>query len=196
MERIREKLSILAEAAKYDVSCSSSGSKIKNYSGYIPVNDHHPILPHIGSQPPRLRENRLYQTDWLLRFYKFDLKELLNEQQPNLDADIDPKLSWALRNLHVFPVDINTAHFNILIRVPGIGRQSAERIVQARKFGKLHTYQLQKIGISFNRAKYFIVCADTPIQLGDKQANVIKAEILSQSQSKYLKISSNQLSLF
>jgi putative DNA modification/repair radical SAM protein len=165
------------------------------YSGYIPISND-TRMPILGTQPPLLRENRLYQTDWLMRFYGFNVNELLNDANPHLDIDIDPKLSWALRNLHYFPIDINTAHYRIILRIPGIGVSSAQRIVQARKFGKLHTYQLQKIGISYNRAKHFIKCADTPFQLKDYQATQIKAFILSESESKYLKTDNNQLILF
>lgn len=165
------------------------------YSGYIPIsNDSR--LPVIGSQPPLIRENRLYQTDWLMRFYGFDVKEILNDAHPNLDVDIDPKLSWALRNLEQFPVDVNTADYKMIMRVPGIGVASALKIVQARKFGRLHQDQLKKIGISFNKAKHFIRYADSPLQLRDYESGHIKAVILSESTSKYTRIPKNQLSLF
>lgn len=165
------------------------------YSGYIPIsNDNR--MPIIGSQPPLLRENRLYQTDWLMRFYGFNVRELLNDANPHLDIDIDPKLSWALRNLQHFPVDINTADYQMILRIPGIGVASALKIVHARKFGRLYIHQLKKIGIAYNKAQYFITCADTPYQLKDFQATQIKQFILSQSQSKYLKTAINQISLF
>jgi putative DNA modification/repair radical SAM protein len=165
------------------------------YSGYIPISND-TRLPVIGSQPPLIRENRLYQTDWLMRFYGFDVNEILNDANPNLDVDIDPKLSWALRNLDQFPVDLNTADYRMILRVPGIGVASALKIIQARKFGRLHKDQLKKIGISFNRARHFIRFADSPIQLNDYEAGHIKGIILSESHSKYLKTPSNQLSLF
>lgn len=165
------------------------------YSGYIPIsNDSR--MPVLGTQPPLLRENRLYQTDWLMRFYGFDVQELLNDANPHLDTDIDPKLSWALRNMHHFPIDINTADYNTILRVPGIGVGSAKKIVQARKFGKLYIHQLKKIGIAYNRAKHFITCADTPYQLKDFQGHQIKGFILAESQSKYLKTPNNQMLLF
>jgi len=165
------------------------------YSGYIPIsNDNR--LPVLGSQPPLVRENRLYQTDWLMRFYGFHVNELLNDANPHLDIDIDPKLSWALRNLQHFPVDINVAAYKLILRVPGIGVGSAKKIVQARKFGKLRIDQLQKIGVAYNRAKHFIKCADTPYQLKDYQGTQIKSFILAESQSKYLKNDINQLILF
>lgn len=165
------------------------------YSGYIPIsNDSR--MPVIGSQPPLLRENRLYQTDWLMRFYGFNVNEILNDANPHLDIDIDPKLSWALRNLQHFPVDVNTAPYRMILRIPGIGVSSAQKIVQARKFGKLHIYQLKNIGIAYQKAKHFIKCADTPFQLKDYQANQIKGMILSESRSKYIKTDQHQLLLF
>jgi len=165
------------------------------YSGYVPIsNDNR--LPVIGSQPPLIRENRLYQTDWLMRFYGFHVNELLNDANPHLDIDIDPKLSWALRNLQFFPVDINVASYKMIMRVPGIGINSAKKIVQARKYGRLRIDQLQKIGVAYNRAKHFIKCADSPYQLKDYQSTQIKSFILAESQSKYLKNDTSQLILF
>jgi len=165
------------------------------YSGYVPIsNDNR--LPILGSQPPLIRENRLYQTDWLMRFYGFHVNEILNDANPHLDIDIDPKLSWALRNMQHFPVDINVAAYKVILRVPGIGVGSAKKIIQARKFGKLRIDQLQKIGIAYNRAKHFIKCADSPYQLKDYQGTQIKSFILAESQSKYIKHDTNQLILF
>lgn len=165
------------------------------YSGYIPISND-TRMPILGSQPPLLRENRLYQTDWLMRFYGFKVDELLNDENPHLDIDIDPKLSWALRNLGEFPVDINTAPYRMILRVPGIGVASALKIVEARKFGKLHGFQVKNMGISYQKAKHFIKCADTPYQLKDFQSHQIKAFILAESKSKYLKTDTNQLILF
>ncbi|ETZ23127.1 putative DNA modification/repair radical SAM protein [Pedobacter sp. V48] len=165
------------------------------YSGYIPIS-HDNRLPLIGTQPPLIRENRLYQTDWLMRFYGFHVNELLNDANPHLDVDIDPKLSWALRNLQFFPIDINVAAYKMILRIPGIGVSSAKKIIQARKFGKLRIEQLKKIGVAYNRAKYFIKCADTPYQINDYQASQIKSFILMESQSKYLKNDIQQLILF
>ncbi|MES2456634.1 MAG: putative DNA modification/repair radical SAM protein [Bacteroidota bacterium] len=165
------------------------------YSGYVPISlDNR--LPMIGTQPPLIRENRLYQTDWLMRFYGFHVNELLNDGNPNLDIDIDPKLSWALRNLHFFPVDMNVAAYKMILRVPGIGVSSAKKIVQARKFGKLRIDQIMKIGVAYNKAKYFIKCADSPYQFKDYQHTQIKSFILAGSQSKYLKNDVKQLNLF
>ncbi len=165
------------------------------YSGYVPISND-TRMPILGTQPPLLRENRLYQTDWLMRFYGFKVQEILNDANPNLDVDIDPKLSWAIRNMQHFPVDINTADYNMILRIPGIGVMSAKKIVQARKFGKLRIDQLKKIGVAYNRAKHFITCLDSPYQLKDYQGTQIKAFILAESQSKYLKTDSNQMILF
>ncbi|WP_342087534.1 putative DNA modification/repair radical SAM protein [Dyadobacter sp. OTU695] len=165
------------------------------YSGYIPIsNDSR--LPIIGSQPPLIRENRLYQADWLMRFYGFKVQEILNDIHPNLEADVDPKLSWALRNLDQFPVDINTADYYMILRVPGIGVGSALKIVQARKFNRLYENHLRKLGIAFRKARHFIRYADSPVQLKEYEAGHIKGLILSEGKSKYLANPNNQLSLF
>ena len=167
------------------------------YSGYIPINTENKLLPQVGTQPPLIRENRLYQTDWLLRFYDFKLDEILNPNFTQLDMDIDPKLGWALSNQHFFPLNINKASYQEIIRIPGIGRQSAMKIIKARKFGALHEYQIRKMGISFNRAKFFMTCADTPLQLGELAPLTIKKHILQNSKSKYKStVPENQLSLF
>ncbi|MGV0754529.1 putative DNA modification/repair radical SAM protein [Empedobacter brevis] len=166
------------------------------YSGFIPINHQDKMLPSIGTLPPLLRENRLYQTDWLMRFYQFDVHEILNQQNPHLDTDIDPKLSYALRNLHLYPIDINTADYHLILRIPGIGVQSAKKIVVARKFGKIYSYQLKRLGIAYNRAKFFMTCADDQYQQKDLIAPQIKQRILSFSKSKYLKNQPNQLNLF
>ncbi len=165
------------------------------YSGYIPIS-RDARLPAIGSQPPLIRENRLYQADWLMRFYGFKVQEILNDVHPNLEADVDPKLSWALRNLEQFPVDINTADYYMILRVPGIGVSSALKIVQARKFGRLYQSHLRKLGIAFGKARHFIRYADSPVQLKEYEAGHIKGLILSESKSKYQKNPLNQLSLF
>lgn len=166
------------------------------YSGFIPIPDTISVLPQLGTAPPLLRENRLYQTDWLMRFYGFEVQEILNEQHPNLDTDIDPKLGWALRNLHLFPVDINIADYGLILRIPGIGRETARKIVTARKFGKLHIHQLQKMGMAYNRAQYFIYCADSHRGTGSLQAPEIKSMILKSGHSKYRPLHQAQLQMF
>jgi putative DNA modification/repair radical SAM protein len=165
------------------------------YSGYIPIS-HDSRMPAIGSQPPLLRENRLYQTDWLMRFYGFEVTELLNENNPHLDIDIDPKLSWALRNIQHFPVDVNTADYRMILRIPGVGVASARKIVTARKFGRLRSDQLKAMGIAWNRSRHFIRCADSGFILGDPDPMNLKGQILAESNSKYLTIPQNQLTLF
>ena len=165
------------------------------YSGYIPIS-HDTRLPGIGTEVPVLRENRLYQTDWLLRFYGFDIRELLNKENPNLDADIDPKLSWALRNLEHFPVDINRADKHMLARIPGIGMKSVSKIIQARRFRKLNWDHLKAIGIAFNRAKYFMICDSRDFERKDRSAAQIKGLILQESNSKSRGTYANQLNLF
>ena len=164
------------------------------YSGYVPIsNDNR--LPAIGTPVPMIRENRLYQADWLMRFYGFSVQEIVDKQNPLLDTDIDPKLSWALRNLHLFPIDINRAAYEIIVRVPGIGVQSAKKICAARKFSKLSSTHLQKIGISYNRAKYFIN-SDMEFEKKDWQPGQIKTFILAEGNSKYKANFSSQIKLF
>lgn len=165
------------------------------YSGYVPITTD-PRLPAITSQVPMLRENRLYQTDWLLRFYGFDIRELLNNDHPNLDLDIDPKLSWALRNQHLFPVNINTADKSMLARIPGLGMRSVFKILQARKYRKLNWEHLKAIGIALNRAKYFIVCDSRLWERKDWTTEQIKSKIIKTSSSKFRKDYSTQLNLF
>ncbi|PIB38993.1 putative DNA modification/repair radical SAM protein [Maribacter sp. 4G9] len=165
------------------------------YSGYVPVsNDSR--LPSIGTQVPMLRENRLYQTDWLLRFYGFSVQELLNAEHPNLDMDVDPKLSWALRNLQHFPVDVNKADMSVLARIPGVGMTSVHKIMKARKFRKLDWDHLKKMGVALNRAKYFILCDSRYWERKDLDAQRIKGLIISTSYGKFRPQYSNQLSLF
>ena len=165
------------------------------YSGYIPIS-YDSRLPAIGTEVPMLRENRLYQTDWLLRFYGFSIEELLNKNHPNLDSDIDPKLSWALRNLHHFPIDINKADKQLLARVPGLGMKSVYKILHGRKYRKLNWEHLHKMGVALNRAKYFITCNSRNFETKDYTPAQIKYKILSTSQTKYKNTLSQQLNLF
>ena len=165
------------------------------FSGYIPINPEEKALPVVGSAPPLLRENRLYQSDWLMRFYEFSADEIVDDQHPNLDLDIDPKLSWALRHPEAFPVDINRADYKMILRVPGIGVRSAKKIVQARRFGQIHIDQLKRMGVAYNRAQHFIRCADTPKFKKDQQSHQIRQQILQSGQSKYQQQLSPQLGL-
>ena len=127
------------------------------YSGYISVNTRDPRLP-ILKQPPLVRENRLYQADWLMRFYQFRADEIVDEQHPRLDLEVDPKLAWALRHPEAFPVDIDTAPYERILRVPGIGVKSAMLIVNSRRFNRITSYHLRKMGVVMKKAQYFITC--------------------------------------
>ncbi|MDR2621893.1 MAG: putative DNA modification/repair radical SAM protein [Dysgonamonadaceae bacterium] len=131
------------------------------YSGYIPINTYDTRLPALTA-PPLVRENRLYQADWLMRFYQFKVDEIVNETHPNLELEIDPKLSWALRNPQAFPVDINSADYEMILRVPGIGVKSAQLIVSSRRYGRLTSDNLKKMGVVMKRARYFITCNELP----------------------------------
>ena len=165
------------------------------YSGYQPVNDYDIRLPAIKSAP-LIRENRLYQSDWLMRFYRFRADEILPESQPFLDLEIDPKLSYALRNLHLFPIDVNTADYEMILRVPGIGVQSAQRIIAARKFNFLSTRHLTKIGVVMKRAKYFIVNNDFRVSVSGLPAEVLRRQIIIGDKPKRMKLPDMQLKLF
>ncbi|MBN2851493.1 MAG: putative DNA modification/repair radical SAM protein [Clostridia bacterium] len=127
------------------------------FSAYVPVNvDSN--LPALHVKPPMLREHRLYQADFLLRFYKFKADEILNINNPNFNRYIDPKCQWALNNLHLFPMEINTAPYEMLLRIPGIGVTSAKRIIGARRNAIIHFEHLKKIGVVVKRAVFFITC--------------------------------------
>ena len=134
------------------------GLKRVFYSAYVPLNEDS-NLPALGTAPPLLREHRLYQADWLLRYYKFEANELLNEKNPNFNIFLDPKCNWALNHLEYFPVEVNRASYDVLLRVPGIGYKSAGRIVKARRFGSLGFEDLRKMGVVLKRALYFITCS-------------------------------------
>lgn len=127
------------------------------YSAFVRVNDDS-LLPALPGGPPLLREHRLYQADWLLRYYGFEAKELLSEKHPNFNVFLDPKCDWALGHMEHFPVEINRAPYETLLRVPGIGVKSAQRIVKARRFSSLDFEDLKKIGVVLKRAVYFITC--------------------------------------
>lgn len=162
------------------------------YSGFIPVNPHDNRLPAL-QQAPLVRENRLYQADWLMRFYHFTADEIIDDTHPNLDLEVDPKLSWALRHPEMFPVDVNTAEYRQIVRVPGIGIKSAKLIISSRKFGKLDRYQLKKIGVIIKRAQYFITCRDS----SGTTINEIKPEFVKKIlvNKKHTSQNTNQISL-
>ena len=128
------------------------------YSAFVPVVEDKALPAKTGDGPPRLREHRLYQADWLLRYYHFQADELLSKEQPNFNPLFDPKCNWALKHLEYFPVEINQADYKMLLRVPGLGYKSATRIIKARRMGKLDFMDLKKIGVVLKRAMYFITC--------------------------------------
>ena len=133
------------------------GPKLRRvyYSGFIPVNGNDPRLPSLQS-PPLVRENRLYQADWLMRKYFFTAEEILDPAQPDLDLDIDPKLAWALRHPHLFPLDVNRADYHEILRVPGIGLVSAMRILEVRRLRRLGLEHLKALGVVMKRARFFL----------------------------------------
>jgi len=153
------------------------------YSGYIPVNWNDSRLPAIAA-PPLVRENRVYQADWLMRFYDFKAGEIVDEAHPDLDLDIDPKLGWALRHPEFFPVDVNEAPYEMILRVPGIGVKSAKMIVVSRRYGRLNATQLKKIGVVMKRAQYFIACRELPMQtVNELTPQYVRGQV-SQKQKK------------
>lgn len=141
------------------------------FSAYIPVAED-TLLPSLNTKPPLLREHRLYQADWLLRFYHFTAGEILDEQNQNFNPYLDPKCNWAIHNLHLFPVDINTCSYEMLLRVPGIGVKSAQRIRIARRNGKLGLPELKRIGVVLKRAQFFIVCKGFLPSCASREATV------------------------
>ncbi len=131
------------------------------FSAYMPVAKN-PLLPSLDTKPPLLREHRLYQADWLLRFYGFKANELLDEEHQSFNPYLDPKCNWALNHRELFPVDVNRASYQELLRVPGIGVTSAKRILTARRTGSLDLAGLKKLGVVLKRAQYFITCSGLP----------------------------------
>jgi len=146
------------------------------YSAYLPVTEDN-RLPVLAA-PPLLREHRLYQADWLLRFYGFSAEEILSDDAPHLDESFDPKTAWALRHPEFFPVEINRADYATLLRVPGIGVVSAKRIVAARRFSLITQEGLKKIGVVIKRAKYFIICSGRSYEKPDQSSTVIRQRLL------------------
>lgn len=170
------------------------------YSGYTALNDDS-SLPAIGTPPPMLREHRLYQADWLLRFYGFEASELLSEDKPNFNLLMDPKCDWALRHLEHFPVEVTKADYATLLRIPGVGVRSARRILTARRHGTLDFPALKKFGVVLKRASYFITCNGKmfhPIKLDE---NYLTNQLISVENKKRFQIedsgnSYRQLTLF
>ena len=146
------------------------------YSGFIPVNAYDRRLPAL-TKAPLLREHRLYQADWLMRFYEFKCEEIVNDEHQQLDTDIDPKLAYALRHPYLFPVDLNTADYEMILRVPGIGVQSAKLIVNNRRFGRITLDHLKRMRVALNRAKYFITTKELPSQLTTLKPSLIRRKL-------------------
>jgi putative DNA modification/repair radical SAM protein len=173
---------------------ANMGMKRVYYSGFVPVNAYDTRLPMVNNAP-LIRENRLYQADWLLRFYGFSVHEIANDTYPDLDMEIDPKLSWALRNPSLFPVDINRAAYETILRVPGIGIKSATLIVAARKHARLSEYHLKKIGVVMKKARYFITCGELPLLSSVQELSPDKVRGFLTTPSTKQKIPLNQLVL-
>ncbi len=165
------------------------------YSAYIPIYEDS-ALPPLLTKPPLLREHRLYQADWLLRFYGYEAKELLDDSHPNLDLEYDPKCDWALRHLEMFPVEINRADRDTLLRVPGIGVISANRILEARRLAYLDFDQLKKIGVVLKRARFFITCKGKTMGPLDMEPGFIKANLSVDARSAPMVSHYQQTSLF
>ena len=166
------------------------------FSAYVPVSENK-LLPALDTKPPLLREHRLYQADWLLRFYGFHAAELLDAEHPNFNPLVDPKCSWALAHLDQFPIEVNTASREMLLRVPGIGVKSTMRIIQARRMGRLDFEGLRKIGVVLKRAQYFILCSGKMVEgLKVTPDGVLRALISEQGQRDLIERKYEQLSFF
>ena len=165
------------------------------YSAFVPtVTD--PRLPAL-IKPPLLREHRLYQADWLLRFYGFEADELLSKTNPNFNPELDPKADWAMRNLHLFPIEVNSAEYEMLLRVPGIGVKSAQRIITARRVGRLTFDNLKKIGVVLKRAGHFLTCQGKTYDSYSSNEAIVKESLISAKlQPKSKKYVLGQMSLF
>lgn len=166
------------------------------YSAYMPVSTSSLLPAPQGFQPPLLREHRLYQADWLLRFYHFRAEEILEDDQPDFDPRIDPKCSWALRHLEQFPVEAQTAEYEMLLRVPGIGVTSARRILTARRAGPLSFDTLKKIGVVLKRAQYFLTCGGRMREGLRVREDGILAHLVALEKPALMAAMPQQLSLF
>ena len=170
------------------------------YSAFVRLNDDD-ALPVLPGGPPLLREHRLYQADWLLRYYGFSAKELLSEQRPNFNVCLDPKCNWAIEHLGMFPVEINDADYFTLLRVPGIGPKSARRIVSSRKTARLDYSDLKKIGVVLKRAQYFITCSGKMMEHMQVSEDIILSRMIGEASKECRRIMDSgityrQLSLF
>jgi putative DNA modification/repair radical SAM protein len=161
------------------------GMKRVYFSGFVPVNSYDNRLPAL-KQPPLVRENRLYQADWLMRFYGFRAGEIVDDAYPNLDLEIDPKLAWALRHPERFPVDVNKDDYELILRVPGIGVKSAQLIVATRRHSRITSAMLKKIGVVMKKAQYFITCGElaTPGIIGDVHPDLVRRMLTRKKPSR------------
>ena len=162
------------------------------YSGYVSVNAYDTRLPAL-KQPPLVRENRLYQADWLMRFYAFKVEEIVDDAYPDLDLEVDPKLAWALRHPEQFPIDVNRADYELILRVPGIGVKSAKLIVASRRYSRLGFYQLKKIGVVMKKAQYFITSNELTMKtVNEMTPQTVRALLLPKPKKR---VDENQLLL-
>lgn len=169
------------------------------YSAFVAVNEDKALPARTGEGPPLLREHRLYQADWLLRFYGFKAGELLDEDNPNFNLFLDPKCNWALKHLELFPVEVNRAEYDMLLRVPGIGVKSAIRIVKARRMGRLQFDDLKKMGVVLKRALYFLTCNGRMMYATKMEEDYITRNLLNTKEKLPDSVSGmtyRQLSLF
>lgn len=169
------------------------------YSAYVPLNDD-PALPARDTAVPLLREHRLYQADWLLRYYGFRAEELLSPDRPNFNEAVDPKCDWAVRHLDSFPVEVNRASVDTLLRVPGIGPKSVERIIEARRYGAVDFDMLKKMGVVLKRAQYFITCSGKMMYSFPLEEHFIVGQLVDAERSDVYSITDrtvyHQMSLF
>lgn len=146
------------------------------YSAYVPINSDS-VLPSVDTSPPLLREHRMYQADWLLRYYGFTASELLDDNATDFNVNLDPKADWALRNLELFPVDVNSAPYEMLLRVPGIGVTSAKRICKARRMSTLDFHALKRIGVVLKRAQFFLTVKGRYMNDFPMKENFVRANL-------------------
>ena len=175
------------------------GLKRVFYSAFVHVNEDAALPARTDDGPPLLREHRLYQADWLLRYYHFQAEELLSEENPNFNVLFDPKCNWALQHLDQFPVEVNRVEYKMLLRVPGIGYKSASRIMKARKFGTLDFPDLKKMGVVLKRALYFITCSGKMLYPTKMDVDYITRNLLDEGEKLPKEITNmgyQQLSLF
>ncbi|QIB70628.1 putative DNA modification/repair radical SAM protein [Aminipila butyrica] len=153
------------------------------FSAYIPISDS-PLLPSVFTAPPLTREHRLYQADWLLRFYGFTAEEMFTESEPNLDLELDPKITWALRNIQLFPIEVNKASMEELLRIPGLGTVSALRILRQRKVSAVKYDDLKKMGVVLKRARFFLTCSGKYYGEKELSPEYVRSKVLESDRIK------------